>query len=85
MILSYFVALGSTLGSAEYTPSIVLANSITSASISAALKAAAVSVEKNGWPVPPAKITILPFLKCFAAFLTINGSAISHLEALIHS
>ena len=41
-----------------------MALKIISALISAALKAAAVSVEKNGLPVPQAKITILPFSRC---------------------
>ena len=44
VISSYLTALESTFGSAEYTPSIVFATNITSAFISAALKAAAVSV-----------------------------------------
>lgn len=60
VILSYLMAFGSTFGSAEYTPSIVFATSITSASISAALKAAVVSVVKYGLPVPHENITILP-------------------------
>lgn len=49
-ISSYLIAVLSSFGSAEYTPSIVLAKRITSASVSAALKAAAVSVVKNGFP-----------------------------------
>ena len=71
-ISSYFTADLSNFGSAEYTPSIVFASNITSESVSTALKAAAVSVEKNGWPVPHANITTLPFSKCFDAFLFFN-------------
>ena len=41
-----------------------------------ALKVAAVSVEKNGLPVPAAKITILFLSKCLIALLLIYGSAI---------
>src|SRR5690606_31941600 len=64
-------------GSESYTPSTpFLANNITSASISAALKAAAVSVEKYGLPEPAANITILPFSKCLIALRLIYGSAI---------
>ena len=51
VISSYFIAVLSSFGSAEYTPSIVFASKITSASISAERKAAAVSVVKNGFPV----------------------------------
>ena len=57
------MAVLSILGSAEYTPSIVFASNITSASISAALKAAPVSVVKYGFPVPHANITILPLFE----------------------
>ena len=53
---SYFRAVESTRGSAEYTPStLFLAIRMTSASISAARSAAVVSVEKNGLPVPACK------------------------------
>ena len=41
-----------------------------------ALSAAAVSVEKNGFPVPAANITILFFSRCLTALLRIYGSAI---------
>ena len=58
--VSYLTAFLSTIGSAEYTPSIDLAARITSASISIALRAVAVSVEKYGCPVPPARNTIFP-------------------------
>lgn len=77
VISLYSTASGSNFGSAEYTPSVVFASNITSESVSAALNAAAVSVEKYGLPVPHAKITTLPFSKCFVAFLFIYGSAIS--------
>ena len=53
------------------------ASNITSESVSAALKAAPVSVEKYGFPVPQANITTLPLSKCFAAFLFMYGSATS--------
>lgn len=46
VILSYFIAAELILGSSEYTPSIVFPTNIASAFISAALKAAAVSVVK---------------------------------------
>ena len=59
VISSYFTAVGSSFGSAEYTPSIAFPSNIASASISAALKAAPVSVVKNGFPVPHANITTL--------------------------
>ena len=77
VISSYLSAVGSNFGSAEYTASIAFPSNIASASISAALNAAPVSVEKNGCPVPHANITTLPLPKCFIAFLFINGSAIS--------
>ena len=56
-----FTAEGSFTGSALYTPSTFFASSITSAPISAARSTAAVSVEKNGLPLPPPKRTTLPF------------------------
>ena len=74
-ISSYFVAVLSNFGSAEYTPSIAFPKRIASASISAARSAAPVSVVKNGFPVPHANITTLFLVKCFIAFLFINGSA----------
>ena len=43
--------------------------------ISEALRTAAVSVEKNGFPVPEAKITTLFFSKCLVALFLIYGSA----------
>ena len=61
VISSYLSAVGSNFGSAEYTASIAFPSNIASASISAALNAAPVSVEKNGCPVPHANITTLPF------------------------
>src|SRR5690606_41460506 len=48
---------------------------MTSASISIALKTAAESVVKYGFPVPPPKITTRPFSTWRIAFLRINGSA----------
>ena len=42
----------------------------------AALKAAVVSVEKNGFPVPHPNTTTLPFARCLVALLRIYGSAI---------
>src|SRR2546422_4323560 len=51
-------ALGSFLGSAVYTPSTLVALRSTFASISSARSTAAVSVEKYGFPVPPAKMTM---------------------------
>src|SRR5680860_1350756 len=50
---------------------------IASAPTSKALKAAAVSVVKNGFPVPPANMTTRPFSKCLTAFLRMYGSATS--------
>ena len=58
-----FFAVGTVRGSASYTPSTpewVPFNN-ASASISAARNAAAVSVVKNGLPVPAAKMTTRPF------------------------
>ena len=74
--LSNLTASGFFFGSLSYTPSTMVAFKITSASISAALRAAAVSVEKYGLPIPHANITILLFSKCLTAFLLIYGSAI---------
>ena len=55
-------ALASFFGSALYTPSTpFFAIKIASASISAARRAAVVSVEKYGEPIPAPKITIRPF------------------------
>jgi hypothetical protein len=59
-MLRYRVAVGSFFGSALYTPSTLVAFSTTCAPISAPRSAAAVSVVKNGLPVPAAKITTLP-------------------------
>lgn len=61
--VSNLLALLFIFGSESYTPSTpFFPNNITSASISAALKAAVVSVEKYGLPVPAPNITTLPFL-----------------------
>src|SRR5439155_21146935 len=54
----YSVASFSFLGSAEYTPSTLVALMITLALIWMARSTAAVSVEKYGLPVPAAKITV---------------------------
>ena len=48
---------------------------MASASISTARSAAAVSVVKNGLPVPPAKITTRPFSRCRMARRRMYGSA----------
>ena len=56
---------------------------ITSASISIALKLAAVSVVKKGFPVPAPKITTLPFSKWRTAFLLMKGSAISFISIAV--
>ena len=84
-ISSYFIAFGSSFGSAEYTPSIVFASNITSESVSAALSAAPVSVEKYGFPVPQENITTLPLSKCFIAYLFMYGSAISLISIAVWS
>jgi F-type H+-transporting ATPase subunit beta len=54
-------AFGSCLGSAEYTPCTFVALMTTFDSISIARSTAAVSVEKYGFPVPPAKRTTRRF------------------------
>ena len=51
------VADGSVFGSAEETPSTCVALSTASQRSSAARRTAAVSVVKNGLPVPPASTT----------------------------
>ena len=56
-------------------PSTLVALRMTSASISRARSTAAVSVEKNGLPVPPAKITSRPFSRCRRARRRMYGSA----------
>ena len=58
-------------GSLLYIPSTFVALIINLQSNSEALKVAAVSVEKNGLPVPAANITILFFSKCLIALLLI--------------
>ena len=58
-----------------YTPSTFVAFSKTFAPISLARNAAAVSVEKNGLPVPAAKMTTRPFSRCRTARRRMNGSA----------
>ena len=62
VISSMSCASGSSRGSAVRTPSTpFFAMRIASAWISLARSAAAVSVVKNGLPVPAAKITTRPF------------------------
>ena len=53
----------------------MLALKMMSASISAARRADAVSVEKNGLPVPQPKMTTRPFSRCRMARLRMYGSA----------
>jgi hypothetical protein len=72
-ILSNFIALMFFSGSSSYIPSTLVPFKITSDSISIALSTAAESVVKYGFPVPPPKITTLPFSKCLIAFLLIKG------------
>jgi len=55
----------------------------TSASISAALNAAAVSVVKNGLPVPAPKMTIRPRSRCRIARRRMYGSAISRISMAV--
>jgi hypothetical protein len=74
LIVRYRVALGSFMGSALYTPSTLVALSTTSAPISAPRRAAAVSVVKNGLPVPAAKITTLPSSRYCSALGRMYGS-----------
>ena len=62
------------LGSALYTPSTLVALSTTSAPISAPRSAAAVSVVKNGLPVPAAKTTTLPSSRYCSALGRTYGS-----------
>src|SRR5581483_5271068 len=69
---------GSTLGSPSYTPSTpCFAMRIASAPISSARSAAAVSVVKNGLPVPAAKMTMRPFSRWRIARRRMYGSATS--------
>ena len=76
VIFSIFFADLLIFGSESYIPSIpFLAIMSKSAFISIALKAAAVSVDINGFPVPPAKSTNLPFSKCLIALRLMYGSA----------
>ena len=65
----YFLASIYFWGSLSYTPSTLVPFSNISEPNSFALKAAAESVVKNGFPVPPAMITILPFSICLIALL----------------
>src|ERR671934_80970 len=71
-------ASGSVRGSPSSTPSTpFFAIRIASAPISSARSAAAVSVVKNGLPVPAAKMTIRSFSRCRIARRRMYGSAIS--------
>ena len=72
-------------GSSSYIPSTLVPFKITSDSISIALSTAAESVVKYGFPVPPPKITTLPFSKCLIAFLLIKGSATSLISIAVWS
>ena len=54
------VAVGSFSGSAVYTPSTRVPFNMASALISTARRAEAVSVVKNGLPLPPPMMTTLP-------------------------
>ena len=72
------MAVGSVRGSPSYTPwTPFFAIRIASAPISSARSAAAVSVVKNGLPVPAAKMTIRPFSRCRMARRRMYGSATS--------
>src|SRR4051812_46836355 len=64
---AYRRALGLVIGSASYTPSTLVALSRTSAPISTARSAAAVSVVKYGLLVPATKIATRPFSRCRTA------------------
>ncbi len=55
----------------------------TSAPISEARRAAAVSVVKNGLPVPPAKITTRPFSRCRSALRLMYGSAMERISSAV--
>ena len=57
------------------TPSTFVAFMMTSARTSIARRAAAVSVEKYGLPVPAANSTTRPFSRCRTARRRMNGSA----------
>ena len=61
-------------------PSTFVAFMITSALISSARKAAAVSVVKYGLPVPAPKITARPFSRCRIARRRMNGSATARIS-----
>ena len=72
------VASASSRGSPSYTPpTLFFAIRIASAPISSARSAAAVSVVKNGLPVPAAKITMRCFSRCRIARRRMYGSATS--------
>ena len=71
VIFSNFTASELISGSQSYIPSTLVPFKIISASISIALRTAAESVVKYGFPVPAAKITIRFFSRCLIAFLFI--------------
>jgi hypothetical protein len=52
-------------------------------SLSAQRRAAAVSVMKNGFPVPAANMTTLPFSKCLTALRCMYGSATSDIQKVV--
>ena len=71
VIVSNLTASLFSSGSILYIPSTRVPFRMASASISMALKTAAVSVVKYGFPVPAPKITTRPFSKWRIAFLLI--------------
>src|ERR1039457_6170 len=73
----YITAPGNCKGSLSYTPSTRVALAITSARISRARRVAAVSVEKYGFEVPPAKTQTRPFSRWRRARRRMYGSATS--------
>ena len=69
LLVSSFFSSENLIGSESYIPSTLVPLRMISDFISEALKTAAVSVEKNGLPVPEAKITTLFFSRrCKEAF-----------------
>ena len=82
-MLSNFTASAFLAGSLSYTPSMFLASRITSAPISAARSTAAVSVEKNGQPMPQPKMTTRPFSRCRMALARMYGSATARISSAV--
>src|SRR4030042_4393154 len=70
-----FLAVLSVIGSDVYTPSTLVALRMTSAPISRALWAAAVSVVKKGQPMPAEKMMIRRFSRWRMTRRRMNGSA----------